>query len=139
MTSIEFSNQFDILYNSISSNASPGFDLYEKSVYLTKAQKEIVKNYYDPTSNLKGKGFENSEKRRHDLKALIRDYKNPIGFPSDKGINPNSLFFEIPEDVFVIINEQVKIVKPNTCLTNQLIEVVPKTHDEYNIQIKNPF
>jgi hypothetical protein len=33
----EFSREFDILYNNIMSNAAPGIDDYEKSVFLTKA------------------------------------------------------------------------------------------------------
>ena len=72
MTVQEFSNQFDILYNAIATQSAPGIDSYEKSVYLTKAQLEIIKNYYDPASNRKQKGFEGSEKRRVDLKNLIR-------------------------------------------------------------------
>jgi len=44
MTTKEFSNEFDILYNSIATNAAPGIDLYEKSVFLTKAQDELIKN-----------------------------------------------------------------------------------------------
>ena len=44
MTTEEFSNEFDVLYNNISSNQSPGLNEYEKSVFLTKAQNEILKN-----------------------------------------------------------------------------------------------
>ena len=51
MTNSEFSNEFDILYNNIMSNQAPGLDEYEKSVFLTKAQDEIVKSYFSPTGN----------------------------------------------------------------------------------------
>jgi len=37
MTVEEFSNQFDVLFNNITSNAAPGLNEYEKSVFLTKA------------------------------------------------------------------------------------------------------
>jgi hypothetical protein len=50
MDSTEFSNQFDLLYNNITSNQAPGLSEYEKSVFLTKAQDEIVKNYFSPQS-----------------------------------------------------------------------------------------
>lgn len=43
MTTQEFSNEFDVLYNNIMSNQAPGLDEYEKSVFLTKAQSEILK------------------------------------------------------------------------------------------------
>jgi hypothetical protein len=38
MTNAEFSNEFDVYYNSITSNQAPALDEYEKSVYLNKAQ-----------------------------------------------------------------------------------------------------
>ena len=38
MTNQEVSNEFDILYNNVTSNQAPGLDEYEKSVFLTKAQ-----------------------------------------------------------------------------------------------------
>ena len=47
----EFSYEFDVLYNNITSNQAPGLDEYEKSVFLTKAQDEIVKSYFDPRLN----------------------------------------------------------------------------------------
>lgn len=46
MTGTEFNNQFDILYNNISSNQAPGLNGYEKSVFLTMAQEEILKSYF---------------------------------------------------------------------------------------------
>ena len=46
MTNKEFSYEFDILYNNIMSNQAPGLDDYEKSVFLTKAQENIVLELY---------------------------------------------------------------------------------------------
>ena len=54
MDHIEFSNEFDVLYNNIMSNAAPGLNEYEKSVFLTKGQEEIVKNYFNPKGNKYG-------------------------------------------------------------------------------------
>ena len=46
MTNYEFSNEFDILYNNISSNQAPGLDEYEKSVFLlVKQEMNIVEKY----------------------------------------------------------------------------------------------
>ena len=36
----------------------PGLNEYEKSVFLTKAQDELIKNYFAPESNPKNKGFD---------------------------------------------------------------------------------
>lgn len=136
MTLEEFNDQFDIRYDSIAGKSAPNIDMYEKSVYLTTAQLEIVKNRYNPSSNLKQKGFEGSEKRRVDLKELIRDFKSTSFFTNSASINDSSMFTNLPSDTFLIVNEQAKI-NYNNCV--KTVEVIPVTHDEYNIQIKNPF
>lgn len=71
MTVQEFADQFDVLYNSITSNQAPGLDAYEKSVFLTKAQDEIVKAYFSPKLNKSQEGFDDSEKRQIDFSTLI--------------------------------------------------------------------
>ena len=63
MNNKEFSTEFDIRFNNIMSNQAPGLDEYEKSVFLTKAQYEIVKNYFNPKSNKNQEGFDDSPKR----------------------------------------------------------------------------
>ena len=70
MTSLEFSNEFEILYNNIMSNQSPGIDEYEKSVFLTKAQLELVKNYFNLKSNKLQEGYDDSAKRQYDFSTL---------------------------------------------------------------------
>lgn len=72
MTNSEFSNEFDVLYNSITSNQAPGLDEYEKSVFLTKAQDEIIKSYFNPRSNKTQEGFDGSEKRQIDFSMIMR-------------------------------------------------------------------
>lgn len=37
MTNKEMSDQFDLLYNNITSNQAPGLNEFDKSVFLTKA------------------------------------------------------------------------------------------------------
>jgi hypothetical protein len=48
---IEFSSEFDVLYNNITSNQAPGLDEYEKSLFLTRAQDEVLKSYFNPKTN----------------------------------------------------------------------------------------
>lgn len=71
MTAQEFSNEFNILYNNISSNGAPGLDEYEKSVFLSKAQEELIKTYFNPLGNKYREGFDDSPKRQEDFKQLI--------------------------------------------------------------------
>lgn len=72
MNNTEFSNEFDVLYNSITSNQAPGLDEYEKSVFLTKAQDEIVKAYFNPRANKTMEGFDASERRQIDFSMIMR-------------------------------------------------------------------
>lgn len=70
----EFDDQFDVLFNNITSNQAPGLNTYEKSVFLTKAQDEIVKNYFSAGSkgNSLGLGFDDSAKRQADFSHLMQ-------------------------------------------------------------------
>lgn len=135
MTITEFSNEFDILFDNVASKGAPGLDLYEKSVYLTKAQLELVKTHYSPDNKYR-KAVEGSEKRRVDLKELLRHYNGTDIITSLNGISNDSKFFSIPDDVFLILQELAII---NSCSTLKSVSVKPKTYDEYNVQIKNPF
>lgn len=74
MTCEEFSNEFDILYNNVMSNQAPGLDEYEKSVFLTRAQDDIVKRYFTPKGNKDFEGFDSSLKRNMDFSSLYRNY-----------------------------------------------------------------
>jgi hypothetical protein len=68
----EMDNMFDVLYNNITSNQAPGLNAYEKSVFLTKGQDEILKNYFNPKSkgNNTQEGFDDSVKRQVDFSML---------------------------------------------------------------------
>lgn len=68
----EMDNMFDVLYNNIISDQAPGLNAYEKSVFLTKAQDEILKNYFNPKSkgNTTQDGFDGSAKRQVDFSML---------------------------------------------------------------------
>ena len=138
MTNQEFRNQFDISYNAIASNSAPGIDDYELSVYLSKAQLELVKNYYDPLSNRKQKGFEATEKRRRDLNQLVKDYKTSTTITNSSNINSEAKFYTVPNDLFLIVNEKAKIISED-CYNNKTLTIKPISYDEYDIQIDNPF
>ena len=138
MTNQEFRNEFNISYNSIASMSAPSIDDYELSVYLTQAQLEIVKNYYDPLSNRKQKGFEATEKRRRDLNQLVKDYKTSTTITNSSNINSEAKFYTVPNDLFLIVNEKAKIISED-CYNNKTLTIKPISYDEYDIQIDNPF
>jgi len=138
MTTTEFNLEFDVSYDNIASKGAPGLDAYEKSVYLTKAQLELVKSY-NGLQNKYQKSFEGSEKRRVDLKELVVDFKTAsITTGSNESISSKfiSSFIDIPEDVFLIKFERA-YTKVNLC--NYETTIVPITLDEFNESINNPF
>ena len=71
MTTDEFANEFDILYNNILSNQAPPLNGYEKSSFLTKAEYEVVSNHFNPKGNKYEEGFDDSPKRQIDFANLI--------------------------------------------------------------------
>ena len=69
-TSEEWSVNFDILYNNISSNQAPGLTEYEKSVFLTQAQEAVILDLYKGTS---GDAFETTEEVTSDDSSTSED------------------------------------------------------------------
>lgn len=135
MTTKEFSLEFDILYDSISSASAPGLDEYEKSVFLTKAQLEIIKEYNGPLNKYKA-SFEGSDKRRADLRELVVPYSTtPLPYP--EGLETTSQYAVLPQDVFLIKWEAGKYTKAG-CPT-QTVRIIPCKHDEYHERKRNPF
>lgn len=139
MTVQEFSNEFDIAYNGIASNSAPPIDLYEKSVYLTRAQLEIINNYFNPKGNKYQQGFEDSNKRRADLRELIRTGISTTIVSSEFGISDNSQFFRVPANTYLIIQEKAKVSSTDKCVDSNYIKIKPKSHDEFNSLEDNPF
>lgn len=130
MTTQEFNLEFDIYYNNIASNNAPEINAYEKSVFLTDAQEQIVRELYD-----KG-GYENSELSRRHLDNLKRQsVRTSPTQNAALAASTNSWFFTIPNDLMYIVKENVRLVTPCT----DIIDVLPVTEDEYNLQKSNPF
>lgn len=143
MTLKEFSNEFDVLYNNVSSNAAPGLNEYEKSVFLTKAQEEIIKNYLNPKGNKYGEGFDDSIKRQVDFSNLL-DYleyssdtsSEVILIASGSSIDARGKTFLLPAKVLYIISEVATISLNNKSVTTQ---VLPISYEEYLRLMSKPF
>ena len=139
MTNSEFSNEFDVLYQNITSNQAPGLDEYEKSVFLTKAQDEIVKSYFDPKTNKPQEGFDGSSKRQIDFSMLTTVYKvesNSTPPLYDHRTNTESV--TLPTDIFMIINEYVEVNREGFNDPVQL-QVIPIRFDEYTRLMSKPY
>lgn len=136
MTNPEFSNEFDILYNNIASNQAPGLDEYEKSVFLTKAQDEILKNYFNPKGNKYLEGFDENEKRQIDFSMITKteiyeEFDNSIldNRENSKSVNLNS-------NILMIINEFIDVSRDGK---SQRLVVIPLDYKEYSRLISKPY
>lgn len=137
MNHIEFSSEFEILYNNIMSNAAPGLNEYEKSVFLTQAQEQIVIEAY--TGNNNNSSFEGTEEIRRYLSDLVKTYITSTK-EDGVGLSTNSTFFKIPNEVWYITYESVKLLDSNLgCKDSNEALVIPITQDEYWKISKNPF
>lgn len=144
MTNSDFSNAFDILLSSYSyptplgqesSASSIVLDEYEKSLFLTQAQEELVISLYTG-KNTSGDTFEGTEELRRYLSSLVKDKEltpitNSSGLPL--GMGSNSKFFTLPKEVWFITYES--IILDN----NKSIAVYPVKQDEYHRLKNNPF
>ena len=139
MTTKEFSDAFDTMLNSYGDfSGTLAFDEYEKSLFLTQAQEQIVIELYTGR-NTKGSSFEKTEEMRASLRSLIKTS------PCDsiwelKGISKCSKFFTLPKDVLFITYESATLDdKTAGCKNGSEILIVPVTQDEFNTIMENPF
>ena len=138
MTTQEFSNEFDVLYNNIMSNQAPGLDEYEKSVFLTKAQLEILKNYFNPKGNKYGQGFDENAKRQIDFSTLITVAKPSLYTPTDDYVkfDDRSQLYKMPSDILLVLNETgINTVDK----VKRLISIVPINYEEYARLMSKPW
>ena len=134
MTANEFSQEFDILYNNIASNQAPGLTEYEKSVFLTKAQDEIIKNYFTdkPNGNKYQEGIEDSAKRYSDFSCLITVKSIQAQAHSDEtSIDARGQICTLPEDLMISLNERFKVGETE-------YQVIPLTLAEYQKLMSRP-
>ena len=136
----EFSNSFDTLLQpyiakeSFSEQNNLAFDEYEKSIFLTKAQEQIVLELYQE--------LEQSEEVRKYLSNLIKtDNYVPVGEQDETLINNNfkSYKVDISNDILFMIYEQCTLNDENNCINNKIVSVVPTIHDNLDKVLKNPF
>ena len=122
MTLEELSNEFDVIVNSYDNSQSLVFNEYEKSIYLTKAQEYIIKDLY--------RNYEGTEELNSYLKTLIKDKTYPIE-------DSTNIELDYPDNFLYILKEYANI--NTTCKSNNRVDVLPITQDEYNEVVRNPF
>ena len=136
----ELSNLFDTLLQPyitkdvLGEQNTLAFDEYEKSIFLTKAQEQIVLELYQE--------LEQSEENRKYLSNLIKTGNYvPVGEQDNTLINNTfkSYKVEIEDSVLFMIYEQCTLSDENNCINGRIVSVVPTIHDDLDKVLKNPF
>ena len=140
MTLPEFNTNFDLLYNNIASNQAPGLDEYEKSVFLTNAQLELVKNYFNPKGNKYQEGFDQSPKRQLDFSTItdLKVYNITDALPNVVKFNEDSIVFPY-NDNFLFIIQELATVTDSVTGRNKNVNIRSITNVEYMMAMNKPY
>lgn len=135
----EFSREFDILYNNITSNQAPSLNSYEKSVFLTQAQEQIVLSLYRGDSK---KSFDLTEEIASYLSPIINDYETTLtdnveSFNKDYNVTTISAL-DI-DNYWFIAYESALVSFEDKCNSIKLCDIIPTTYDAFARDSKNPF
>lgn len=138
----ELEDQFDVLYNSITSNQAPGLDIYEKSVFLTKAQTDVILSYFNERKNRVFQGYDGSLERQADFSKLTVTHKTINTDLADAVFDTraNNRSVVIPSDVLLVLNEYVRVDRSMAVGTKEFrLTVIPMEYTEYNRLMSKPY
>lgn len=143
MTSTEMNNEFRLRLDKHASLSTKSYEDDEISSILTQAQLRIVKKYI--------KAYEQDEYARKVLSKLVtgpyaQEYVKSDsvneGYPintnstsvdtSNHKLNSENIIFKLPENVLKVVYEELNV-------DNQIIDVIPTTHDEYTRIKRNKY
>lgn len=139
----EWLQEFNLLYNNISSDKAPGLEPYEISCFLTNAQEAIVVALY---KGALGTPFESTEEVTSYLGTLVKQ-ETIDEFVADAGageipyrVTKDSKVVKNPDDLLFRTLEFCNVT--TSCTKDgetEIIPVVPVTQDEYFRTVRNPF
>lgn len=135
MKGTEFLQEFNVLFNNIDSNAVPGFELFEISVLLTKAQEEVVKNYLNPAGNKYKQGYDGSSKRQIDFSRL-NDISTLAEAEGSGKFDVRATVYNLPSNVLSLLNEELIFTSGTISKVRQ---VIPLSYDDYTRLMSKPF
>lgn len=138
MTIQEFSSGFDLYYNNVTSNQAPGLNEWEKSMFLTKAQSQLVSEYFNRRTDGVGGGFDGGEQRQYDFSSLIRvenlfdvnTFKERID--AAEKLDKRSKVYLFPQNYFLAVNEIISD-------KNYQYSVLPLSYPEYQRLMLKPY
>lgn len=133
----EWSHEFDLLYDNITSGKAPGLVPFEKSVFLTHGEENVAVGLYNGTISVP---FESTEEVTSYLATLVDQATGIEKGSSDSGykvLSDQSKVYALDgKDILFITLEECKI---KTQSGDRIVPVNPVPQDEYFRTIRNPF
>lgn len=141
MTNEEFSNGFDTLISAYQHSAEFGeqsslfdasFDEYEKSLFLTQAQEELVKQHFEKYSHPQQIGFDDSATKQMGYSTLVtvENITTKATIDIDGYAEQSTIFnFSDIDDILLVINEKVQCTSGEK---SKWYTVVPIHYKEYD-------
>ena len=153
MNNTEFSDSFTTLLDSYQHRSNFGevasadivLDEYEKSVFLTDAQEDLVRDYY---SGQLGNSFEETEETRRALAELVihKEITVSDANPSSSKLTKHSYIFNLPEGLWYIVYEGAILDLEGSGACEEALNgigegavIVPARYDELHYLLNNPF
>lgn len=125
MTTQEFNEEFRLLYD-LQSKGGPSLDVYEISLFLTLAAKEIQTLAVD--------SYETNERSRRMINGILKNKESIL----EKNLIIGTKFFKyktsLPDNLMAIFRENVKL---KNCI--EFPKIVDSRLDELNENLVNPF
>lgn len=146
MNVTEFSDNFDVKltahrfpkrYGMIDNELGFKLDEYEKSVYLTRAQNDLVIELYSGRNSL-GVAYEQTEELRRYL-ADLNVTKKITAFNRDRNRKFNFADCTIDDSLLFITKEECSVIRNHPCYSREEISCTPIRRDEFNSVKDNPF
>lgn len=125
MTLEEFNTEFQFRYDA-ASNGGPDLNMYEKSLCLTQAVRDLIKDTYST--------YETNERSRRILAPLLKEHSSTIIESPDAYTSFESYLISLPDDLNYIIREEARL---NGCEYHPIIDTVDL--DYLSNYLINPF
>jgi hypothetical protein len=122
--------KFDSVYTNGAQGAAPGFDDVRASIILTYCQWKYANTILFKETNAKQQSFDEVEVRRKGLSNLIARGNGVIS-ANQSNTQPNGVFYELPDDMWYTVLEQVTTnipdcrYFPNTIYTRIPVRPIP--------------
>ena len=154
MNITQFSDQFDVLVDSYrrfkdfdrkEELDSLDFSEFDKSLFLTDAQEDLVREYYS------GKGikdsFEETEETRRALAELVIHTEITVSNASPSNtLTSHSYLFNLPEDLWFLVYEGALLNLEGSDACEEALNgigqgaiIIPARYDELHSLLNNPF